>query len=811
MNSFFSLRGLSRVAILAVVLLAVPVAFAAPAVADGQVQGVVTLTGGAPIPLAADESIAVKACDAGSTSADCPAVASTAATTAGDWNLSLPGDAHYNLWVVNLGNTQPLGGPFDVFVPEGGTATAPSMGVDVAIAQATVQTNQGTLFPPGTAGVGACLSEEPLGPDCPSLRTQFDVDGNGTVALALPPGTWNLYAFSPAGDPSPGTTTWTRTLRTGDLDPPLEFDVPVNPTPSLSVDPDSFLAEGPQGQAVVVYGSGFAPNEPVSVSQCATVPPIAGYAPCDVSGAVNPGADENGSFAVPLTVHSPMTSNVTTPETQFDCIDVGCVVVASQNGASAEHSVSFFRTPGTLSGTVRDTNGEPVPGALVGACVSGSPGPSCLNGFAATNASGAYTLQIAEGTYNVAALYGPFGFTTRSSDAIVTIVSGQTTQDQDFTLPLGKVSGSLLDGNGQPFPAGAAFFGACPAPGAALFCPGAQSASVDAAGNYTLRLGAGTYNVAGVTSPGGFSLGGIAPITIAAGETFHCDVQMPGAPVCGGDDDGVNNAVENGAPNGGDGNNDGTQDSQQNNVTSLPNALDGQYVTIAAPNGTSVANVQAVPVPSAPTPPAGATFPVGLVNFEVHGVSPGGTAAVTLHLPAGSSPNGYFKLHDGAWLDFSVNASIASAQVTLTLTDGAVGDDDRAANGTIVDPGGPAVLPSGFDFDGFFAPVDNLPTLNTVKAGLALPVKFTLGSDQGLDIFAAHYPKSEQFACSSSDLLDGVEQTVTAGGSSLSYESATDTYTYVWKTSKNWAPGTCRQLVIKLTDGSVHRANFKLK
>ena len=53
--------------------------------------------------------------------------------------------------------------------------------------------------------------------------------------------------------------------------------------------------------------------------------------------------------------------------------------------------------------------------------------------------------------------------------------------------------------------------------------------------------------------------------------------------------------------------------------------------------------------------------------------------------------------------------------------------------------------------------------------------------------------------------LDDVEQTVTAGGSSLSYDAASDRYTYVWKTDKAWA-GQCRQLVLKFPAGSVHAA-----
>ena len=52
-----------------------------------------------------------------------------------------------------------------------------------------------------------------------------------------------------------------------------------------------------------------------------------------------------------------------------------------------------------------------------------------------------------------------------------------------------------------------------------------------------------------------------------------------------------------------------------------------------------------------------------------------------------------------------------------------------------------------YNFAGFFQPVDNLPTFNSVKAGQSIPVKFSLSGDQGLNIFAAGYPKSEKIAC----------------------------------------------------------------
>jgi len=115
-----------------------------------------------------------------------------------------------------------------------------------------------------------------------------------------------------------------------------------------------------------------------------------------------------------------------------------------------------------------------------------------------------------------------------------------------------------------------------------------------------------------------------------------------------------------------------------------------------------------------------------------------------------------------------------------------------------------------YDFTGFFQPVDNAPVFNTVKAGSSVPVKFSLGGDQGLDIFLSGYPISKQVTCDASASIDAVEQTVTTGNSVLSYDPLTDQYNYVWKTEKSWA-GTCRQLVVILKDGSIHTANFSFK
>lgn len=113
-------------------------------------------------------------------------------------------------------------------------------------------------------------------------------------------------------------------------------------------------------------------------------------------------------------------------------------------------------------------------------------------------------------------------------------------------------------------------------------------------------------------------------------------------------------------------------------------------------------------------------------------------------------------------------------------------------------------------FTGFFPPLDNPPTLNRVKAGAAVPVKFSLGGYHGLEIFSPGSPRSQSVVCNSGAPLDDVEETVTAGSSSLSYDPVLDRYVYVWKTNESWA-GTCRRLEVTLNDGTSHVADLLFK
>ena len=95
--------------------------------------------------------------------------------------------------------------------------------------------------------------------------------------------------------------------------------------------------------------------------------------------------------------------------------------------------------------------------------------------------------------------------------------------------------------------------------------------------------------------------------------------------------------------------------------------------------------------------PPGTTFPHGLLNLTLTGGGLGASATVVITypsaLPAGTVYWKYGRTRSNTtahWYQFA-GAAIAGNTITLTLTDGADGDDDLAANGVITDPGGPGV------------------------------------------------------------------------------------------------------------------------
>jgi hypothetical protein len=203
----------------------------------------------------------------------------------------------------------------------------------------------------------------------------------------------------------------------------------------------------------------------------------------------------------------------------------------------------------------------------------------------------------------------------------------------------------------------------------------------------------------------------------------------------------------------------------------------------------------------------------GLNFTSTNSNSPPGGSQILLQ-----APNGPYSLNQ------SVNATYqctAAAQCVGTVPSGSPIDTSTPGLHTFVvqaiDADGNVVASLqrqyavDYSFGGFFQPVDNLPALNVTKAGSGIPVKFSLGGNRGLDVFYnSTYPASQQINCSSTAPLDTIETTVTAGGSSLSYDPSTGVYTYIWKTNSAWS-GTCRALVLRTKFGTFHTANFKFK
>jgi archaellum component FlaG (FlaF/FlaG flagellin family) len=111
-----------------------------------------------------------------------------------------------------------------------------------------------------------------------------------------------------------------------------------------------------------------------------------------------------------------------------------------------------------------------------------------------------------------------------------------------------------------------------------------------------------------------------------------------------------------------------------------------------------------------------------------------------------------------------------------------------------------------YRWSGFFRPVDNPTVWNVVKAGSAVPVKFSLAGFQEMDILSGT-PKVVWVPCTNG-ASDQIDEASTAGNSGLHYDATTDQYIYVWKTDRNWA-GNCAKLVVTLKDGTSHEAWFR--
>ena len=146
----------------------------------------------------------------------------------------------------------------------------------------------------------------------------------------------------------------------------------------------------------------------------------------------------------------------------------------------------------------------------------------------------------------------------------------------------------------------------------------------------------------------------------------------------------------------------------------------------------------------------------------------------------------------GAFVD---TVSVGPREFTVTAADGAGNTASATARYRVL-----------YDFDGFLSPVRNRPRVNTWVAGASVPVRFSLGGNRGLDVIADGWPQVAAVDC---DLAGEPESGEPARRQRpLAYRKQRRRYALVWKTDRRWA-GSCRQLMLKLEDGTVKRADFK--
>lgn len=171
------------------------------------------------------------------------------------------------------------------------------------------------------------------------------------------------------------------------------------------------------------------------------------------------------------------------------------------------------------------------------------------------------------------------------------------------------------------------------------------------------------------------------------------------------DGDGIDTTEEQQVPNGkgggtGDGNGDGVNDALQEHVSSLPTqarALDGtpHYVTLATDTHQKIAQITTLPVPA--DVPSNVRMPLGLFDFTVTGLAPGGMAEFSMYVDASLRVTGYYKKGaDGRWQNIAERVSLdpvtGKTRIDFGIRDGGPLDEDGLANGIVVDPGAPGYV-----------------------------------------------------------------------------------------------------------------------
>ena len=115
-------------------------------------------------------------------------------------------------------------------------------------------------------------------------------------------------------------------------------------------------------------------------------------------------------------------------------------------------------------------------------------------------------------------------------------------------------------------------------------------------------------------------------------------------------------------------------------------------------------------------------------------------------------------------------------------------------------------------FIGFLPPIDNLPVVNSARAGQTIPIKWQLKDANGnlvsdLGSLAANGLVSGSIACGSTDLVSPVEELSSPDATVFRFDGTQ--FIYNWQTLKSYT--SCRLLQVRLADGTTHYAMFQFK
>jgi hypothetical protein len=364
-------------------------------------------------------------------------------------------------------------------------------------------------------------------------------------------------------------------------------------------------------------------------------------------------------------------------ETPFDvtAADAHACVKISTRGGTPQSAVVNTAFASPLQALVTDASDTPLAGAAV-VFKAPASGPAGLFGATATvtvatDAGGiatapSFTANTVAGSYAVAANAGAqaasFALTNLPGPALLTAVSGTPQSAIVNTAFAVALKARVADSYGNPYAATSVTFAAPPAGASAVF-GGSATVATDGSGYATAPALTANATAGSYTATATSAATGAATVSFA--------LKNVAVPVT---------SVSGPAPGGG---------------TASATLSGGGALCGFAPGARFIpASGDAA---SPPALPSGVVFPQGLFVFTTTpDCTPGSTITITLTFPDVLAPGTrYWKYgptadnHSAHW--YVLPATIAGHDLTFTIGDGQLGDDDLAANGTIVDPGGPGV------------------------------------------------------------------------------------------------------------------------